>query len=59
MLTRSLRLVLPCFVSWRIGFTYGSTSSNWARIRQWATDNDKLFIASVGPGYDDVPVRVP
>ena len=40
-----------------IGFTYGSTSHNWPRIRDWARQHNKLFILSVGPGYNDIPVR--
>ena len=39
------------------GFTYGSTPSNWASMAQWARDNNKIFIPSVGPGYDDTRVR--
>lgn len=39
------------------GFTFGSTSSNWASMQTWAKQNNKLFIPSVGPGYIDTRVR--
>lgn len=39
------------------GFTYGSTPSNWKTIAEWARENGKLFIPSVGPGYDDTRIR--
>ncbi len=39
------------------GFTYGSTSKNWPDMAAWAESHDKLFIPSVGPGYDDTRIR--
>jgi len=39
------------------GFTYGSTISNWPRLAEWAQQNSKLFIPSVGPGYIDLRIR--
>lgn len=36
------------------GFVYGSTLSNWDTMKRC---NLKYFIPSVGPGYDDSPVR--
>ncbi len=39
------------------GFTYGSTSSNWTYLQQWANDHRKIFIPCVGPGYIDTRVR--
>lgn len=39
------------------GFTFGSTPENWAAMQKWATENKKLFIPCVGPGYIDTRVR--
>eukprot|EP01080_Neovahlkampfia_damariscottae_P003817 gene3817-6978_t len=39
------------------GFTVGSTPSNWDNIQKWAVKNYKIFIPSVGPGYDDTRIR--
>ncbi len=39
------------------GFTYGSTINNWSGLVEWAQQNDKLFIPSVGPGYIDLRIR--
>ena len=39
------------------GFTYGSTPANWPCLAKWASDHDKIFIPSVGPGYDDTRIR--
>eukprot|EP00944_MAST-04C_sp_MAST-4C-sp1_P002588 g2588.t1 len=39
------------------GFSYGSTSSNWAHMRRFAKEHNLLFVPSVGPGYDDSFIR--
>ncbi len=39
------------------GFTEGSTPGNWKVLREWTDSIGKLFIPSVGPGYDDLPIR--
>jgi molybdenum cofactor synthesis domain-containing protein len=39
------------------GFTYGSTIENWPTLAEWAQQNNKLFIPSVGPGYIDLRIR--
>jgi len=39
------------------GFSYGSTSSHWPSLQQFAEDNGLDFVPSVGPGYDDSRVR--
>jgi len=39
------------------GFTYGSTIENWPVLAEWARQNNKLFIPSVGPGYVDLRIR--
>ena len=36
---------------------YGSSRSKWPEIARRAKDSDLLFVPSVGPGYDDSPVR--
>jgi len=38
-------------------FRYGSNPSNWSEMQQWATQNNKLFIPCVGPGYIDERIR--
>jgi len=39
------------------GFTFGSTMVNWPRIAAWAREHGKVFIPSVGPGYEDRKIR--
>jgi glycoprotein endo-alpha-1,2-mannosidase len=39
------------------GFTFGSTPRNWPRLAAWARRTGKIFIPSVGPGYDDLRIR--
>jgi glycoprotein endo-alpha-1,2-mannosidase len=39
------------------GFTFGSTPANWPAMQQWADANGKIFIPSVGPGYNDSRIR--
>jgi len=39
------------------GFTFGSTTSNWASLAARARQMGLLFVPSVGPGYDDVRIR--
>mgnify|MGYP000919317581 FL=1 len=39
------------------GFTYGSTPANWKGLQEWASQNGKVFIPCVGPGYIDTRVR--
>ncbi len=39
------------------GFTHGSTYANWQKMGAWAKANGKIFIPSVGPGYDDTRIR--
>jgi glycoprotein endo-alpha-1,2-mannosidase len=39
------------------GFTYGSTIKNWPKLAEWAKQNGKIFIPSVGPGYIDLRIR--
>jgi len=39
------------------GFTYGSTTSNWQAMSKFSTENQMIFIPSVGPGYNDVGIR--
>jgi glycoprotein endo-alpha-1,2-mannosidase len=38
-------------------FTFGSNLDHWNSIATLAAGNNKIFIPSVGPGYDDVKVR--
>jgi len=40
-----------------VGFTYGSTPSNWNQLKSFATRNNKIFIPSVSPGYVDTQIR--
>lgn len=40
-----------------MGFNYGSTPTNWATMQNWAEENNKIFIPSVGPGYIDTRIR--
>ena len=39
------------------GFTYGSTTRNWAHMAKFASAHKMLFVPSVGPGYDDTKIR--
>ena len=39
------------------GFVWGSTQSNWNFILTQAEKYSKLFIPSIGPGYDDLRIR--
>ena len=39
------------------GFTYGSTPENWTTLQSWADAHHKIFIPSVGPGYNDERIR--
>lgn len=39
------------------GFVYGSTIRNWPFLSQWAQTHNKVFVPSVGPGYDDTRIR--
>ena len=39
------------------GFTYGSSTRNWASLAAYAASSDALFIPSIGPGYVDVRIR--
>eukprot|EP00759_Apiculatamorpha_spiralis_P033983 PhF_6_TR35076/c0_g1_i1/m.51118/K15538/MANEA; glycoprotein endo-alpha-1,2-mannosidase len=38
-------------------FTFGSNTGNWNIIQQLCKQHKKVFIPSVGPGYDDTRVR--
>jgi glycoprotein endo-alpha-1,2-mannosidase len=40
-----------------VGFTYGSTTRNWAALARLAAQRRVLFVPSVGPGYDDTRIR--
>jgi glycoprotein endo-alpha-1,2-mannosidase len=40
-----------------VGFTYGSTPSNWPSMANYASENNKIFIPSVAPGYIDEKIR--
>ncbi|KAL4436928.1 hypothetical protein ABPG75_004067 [Micractinium tetrahymenae] len=37
--------------------SYGANPSNWPELSRWAREHDKLFIPSVGAGYDDSKIR--
>ncbi|KJE93836.1 mannosidase [Capsaspora owczarzaki ATCC 30864] len=39
------------------GFTYGSTTRQWADIARWASSNRFIWVPSVGPGYSDLRIR--
>ena len=39
------------------GFSFGSTSSNWKRMCEYAHENEILCTLSVGPGYQDDKIR--
>lgn len=40
-----------------VGFSWGATLGNWKQIHSWAEREDKIFVASVGPGYNDEGIR--
>jgi glycoprotein endo-alpha-1,2-mannosidase len=40
-----------------VGFSWGATLGNWKEIHSWAEGEDKIFVASVGPGYNDEGIR--
>ncbi|KAL4430585.1 hypothetical protein ABPG77_005825 [Micractinium sp. CCAP 211/92] len=37
--------------------SYGANPSNWPELGRWARQHGKLFIPSVGAGYDDSTIR--
>jgi glycoprotein endo-alpha-1,2-mannosidase len=39
------------------GFMYGSTSTNWQHLADFAKEHDMLFIPCPGPGYIDTRIR--
>ena len=39
------------------GFSYGSSTANWRELAAWARTRGKVFVASIGPGYDDTRIR--
>ena len=39
------------------GFTWGSTSTNWAALADFARQNDLQFVPCAGPGYIDTRIR--
>lgn len=39
------------------GFSYGSTWKNWNSLAKFASQNQLIFVPSVGPGYIDTQVR--
>ena len=39
------------------GFRFGSTTSNWQKMSDYAKENDLIFIPCVGPGYIDTRIR--
>lgn len=39
------------------GFSYGSTTSNWQGMMASMVAAGKMFVPSVGPGYDDTKIR--
>lgn len=39
------------------GFSYGSTTSNWKHLSQFARENNLIYIPCVGPGYVDTRIR--
>jgi glycoprotein endo-alpha-1,2-mannosidase len=47
-----------CYTYFAIdGFTWGSTTTNWQAITEWALDNETIFIPCIGPGYNDTRIR--
>jgi len=39
------------------GFAYGSTTTNWPKMAEFASENNLLFVPCVGPGYADTRIR--
>jgi len=39
------------------GFHFGSTTSNWQAMAEYAQANNLIFIPCVGPGYSDTRIR--
>ena len=39
------------------GFSYGATTRHWKLMARFAHEHGKLFVPSVGPGYDDTRIR--
>lgn len=39
------------------GVSFGSDPNNWQQLSEWAASNNRMFIASVGPGYNDTKIR--
>ena len=39
------------------GFAFGSTTSNWPYLSQFAQENNLIYIPCVGPGYIDTRIR--
>jgi glycoprotein endo-alpha-1,2-mannosidase len=39
------------------GFHFGSTTSNWQYMSEFAKENDLIFVPCVGPGYIDTRIR--
>ncbi|KAI6179393.1 Glycoprotein endo-alpha-1,2-mannosidase [Aphelenchoides besseyi] len=39
------------------GFTEASSMNNWSTLSKMCAERDLLFVPSIGPGYDDSPVR--
>ena len=39
------------------GFHFGSTTSNWQYMAEYAQENDLIFVPCVGPGYIDTRIR--
>lgn len=39
------------------GYAFGSTTSNWRQMAEYARANDLIFIPCVGPGYLDTRIR--
>jgi glycoprotein endo-alpha-1,2-mannosidase len=39
------------------GYAFGSTTSNWETMAEYARENDLLFIPCAGPGYIDTRIR--
>ena len=39
------------------GFVYGSTTSNWQKMSEFAQENKLIFVPCVAPGYIDTRIR--
>ncbi len=39
------------------GFVYGSTTSNWQHMSEFAKENNLIFVPCVAPGYMDTRIR--